>query len=382
MTPTEMVLTATSCTNTHCAMSVAQQLISQSRIWHAVDVMDAKQMEESSAKASTIPRQRRAMIRKFGKDTLSAQIPSVAGVLGWSRRPGAIAPSADTPANLLLLQALSFRRQSRKGFQSLQKDAAPDMKASLWEQEISDALRLGKGTFVPSDEDEKTEHDNSKRAALKKEYELLCYSGDKSTLRNINWSKAGPAYQSPSASGPGNKSAPGPLVVDKPDLRCAAIPGIPDSENKTSSNPSGSASQPGYFVGKPSQNSSATVNTSHDSGDAMQGPAQTGQMATTQPAFQNGALTYDQPPFGNPFAKVSGSQAQPVPNIDGSPQIQSFANMGGPPPQTQPDANMDNTDGPPPHAQPVANTVDHHLLGAPPPSPAANTVDHHFLKFK
>lgn len=464
MTPTEMVLTTTSCTNTHCAMSVAQQLISQSRIWHAVDVMDAKQMAESQAEAPSIPRQHRARIRKFRRHTESAPIPQVAGVFGRSVRQGARAPNADTRENLLLHQALYFRRQSMNAIQSLQKHVPPDEKAFFWHREINNALGFGVATYVPSIEDANTVHDNSETAALEEEYRVLCYSASGQDLPTLVWSPGGHAHQSTSAVSQldtGHASIhpveSGRTPVNSSSaVNSAVIPDIPDTENQSSSNLSGSAALPGYFFGGPSPNSSATFDNGHDSGDVMQGysddpgqdssgfaqtptyvppgqqplpgqfplpqqhlgygfpaqeptvdpssstgptvpnhnyfgnsspsehlgvPLQTGQMAATQPAFQNSALTYNQPPYaaGNSFADVTGSRAQafvnmigplpphaqPAVNMNGLPQIQQFANMPGLPPHAQPVANVD---GPPhPHAQPVAD------MGRPPPQ--AHSVD-------
>lgn len=60
MTPIEMVLAARSCPTLDCSMSVAQQLIAQSRVWHALDVMDEQQSVKGKAPATTIPRRQRA----------------------------------------------------------------------------------------------------------------------------------------------------------------------------------------------------------------------------------------------------------------------------------------------------------------------------------
>lgn len=185
MTPTEMVLTATSCTNVRCAMSVTQQLIYQSKIWHAVDILDERQMEETQAPAAAVPRQQRAKIRKAGALSMSAPVPPVAGNFD---RPGARAPDANTPANLLLHQALSDRQRRMEEVRNLRQHQAPDGGASFWDSEFSDALGFGKTMCVPSDEDENTGHDNSKRAVLAEEYRVLCSFGDASNPQENPWS--------------------------------------------------------------------------------------------------------------------------------------------------------------------------------------------------
>lgn len=487
ITPTEMVLTTTSCTNIHCAMNVAQQLISQSRIWHAVDVLDAKQMEKSRAEAPMIQRQQRGLIRKHGKVTLSAHIPPISGIYGYSNRPGAVAPKAGTPENLLLRQALSSRRQSMKAVQNI-KHAAPDEKASLWDQELKTALDFGAAIYEPSEEDKNTKHDNNQHAAVENEYVVLGYPGAARNLANLDWvpesERRSAEFLQLSASRSISRSNTGESVpasrrkrkasgqtpieststsamsqldtdhasIHPPEsgrtpgnsssaVNSASIPGVADTENISSSNASGSASQPGHSVANPSQHSSAPVNAGHSSGrpgtlprlreylnfllndsnrsaralryiqprqrplrwqtpltqqqpgfglptsEPTPGPSsntgrtapdqdsfgqnslsehrglppETGQMAATQPAFQDNALAYGQPQYaaGNSFSGVSGFHSQPIANVDGPPPplAQPFSNMGGPP-QIQPFATVYGP--PPPHTQPVAD------MGEPP----------------
>lgn len=194
MTSTEMTLTAISCTNLRCAMNVAQQLIYQLGIWHAVDIMDEKQMEESQAQAPT-PWADRAVIRKFDKGTVTAApVPLVAGLTNSSEQPAARAPMIRTPANMLLHQALSYRRRRTQEFRVLRKDIAPDRRASIWDEEISNALGSERNMFVPSDEIGDTEHDSRRRAAHADEYMVFIASTPAQVLRPLSWSHARDAF--------------------------------------------------------------------------------------------------------------------------------------------------------------------------------------------
>lgn len=268
VTPTEMVLTATSCTNVRCAMSLTQQLIYQSKIWHAVDILDARQMEEAHALAATVPRQQRAVIRKAGAVPMSAPIPPVAGNFDG---PGARAPDANTPANLLLHQALSERQRRMEEVRHLRQHQAPGGGASFWDSEFSDALGLGKTMYLPSDEDENKGHDNSKRAVFADEYRVLCSFGDASNLQENPWS----AMRQAGSPGPETQSAPGPVVVDRPASKPrlmseGLLPGVVQpaaavaapKRKRSPTSPQGRKN--------PRQYGSAPTGTSHDSEDAAQ----------------------------------------------------------------------------------------------------------------
>lgn len=338
MTPTEMVLTATSCTNVRCAMSATQQLIYQSKFWHAVDILDARQMEEAHALAATVPRQQRAMIRKAGAVPMSAPIPPVAGNFD---RPGARAPDANTPANLLLHQALSDRQRRMEEVRHLRQHQAPGGGASFWDSEFSDALGLGKTMYLPSDEDENKGHDNNKPAVLADEYRVLCSFGDASNLQENPWS----VMRQAGSPGPETQSAPGPVVVDRPAskprlmseglapgvVRPAAAVAAPKRERSPTSP---------QRRKNPRQHGSAPTGTSHDSEDAAQRSFDTAPASgpSGQQPFQsylhNANLPhgrmYDHPI--NSSAGVFGFHPQPVASDWGGPHpTNPFANTGGPP---------------------------------------------------
>lgn len=210
ITPTEMVLTATSCANIGCTMSVAQQLIHQSNVWNAVDLMDAAQMAEHHIEAANTPLQQRAIIRRSGSGgPQSRPIPPVAGSSNSPLQQWPRIPDAYTPANLLLRRALSARRQNMR--QARDSGQLTDKKA-FWRQEINNALiSMQRAIYLPAPESQNMDNfDNRNQAALETEYAMLCCPDD--TPPSLPWSEAGGPHQSGSlqASGSGMIPAPGP----------------------------------------------------------------------------------------------------------------------------------------------------------------------------
>lgn len=208
MTPTEMVLTATSCANIGCTMSVAQQLIQQSNVWNAVDLMDAAQMAEHHIEAANTPLQQRAIIRRSGSGCpRSRPIPPVAGSSNSPLHQWPRIPDAHTPANLLLRRALSSRRQDMR--QARDSGQLTDTEA-FWRQKINNALISSqRALYLPAPESHNmVNFDNRNQAALEAEYAMLCCPDD--TPPSLSWPEAEGPHQSGSLQASGSGIIPGP----------------------------------------------------------------------------------------------------------------------------------------------------------------------------
>lgn len=323
ITPIELFSTAKFCTNQECAMSLAQQLIRQSEIWHAVDILDMKLTEESEelkAGAPTIPQRSRASIRKFerGGSTLSAPIPPVAEDLNYPDYLLPRVPDAGTPANLLLHQALSERQQLMDKVRVNRGDGAMHRPASFWDQKIDEALEFREDTYDPS----RTlryilgSYDNSQQAAKRPQYAVLCCPGDITNIHNFSWYEAVygdrsatpriPALRAKAAPGPnpgGSSSAPAFGPSSEPPLPQEPQPPEQQSlwpvySHGATAGPLGqpllppSAVFPAYGA---TANPSSTTGTGFPNQDSFDHgspskywgmPLQTGQMPGTQPALE------------------------------------------------------------------------------------------------
>lgn len=113
-TPIEAVRTGKSCDDIYCHMNVAQQLIVQSQIWHAVDIMDMEQIEENHAQRPENSRMERArIIQTHGRDE-SAETPLISNLTRTYPTGGLDAPEANTEANMFLLRALGHPSKAQK----------------------------------------------------------------------------------------------------------------------------------------------------------------------------------------------------------------------------------------------------------------------------
>lgn len=302
MTPIEMVLTARSCPNLDCSMNVTQQLIAQSRIWHVVDLMDAAQMAEHQAPATSVPRRERAKIEYLSGDSSKIEpIPPIAGGSNSSIGQWPSIPTADTPANFLLHR---FRREFRHlmEFQRRQSNKVED-KTAFWRQQMNAALDLvGRAIYRPSKPYKSKEPiNNGTRAATDEDYAMLCSDQppyllwpearhtDQSNLPQASRSQSTPdptsgskrkaSSQSPVASRstpPGSqlKSGhayfgilkPGPAPVDSSLAAGSSVASPPsNTSNAASTNTYGLAHPPDMNVRYPSQFNSAPVDNDHNS---------------------------------------------------------------------------------------------------------------------
>lgn len=305
MTPMEAVRTGKSCDQMYCPMNVAQQLITQSQTWHAVELMDMEQIEGHQAQPPENSRTRRARIINTDERDEPAEIPSVATLR--RTQPPAVpdAPEANTEANKLLLLALNNRRKLKNGILYLVNGRSPAPR-SFWEGQIRKALASVKGIYQATSEDYigmNLPLDNSKRAALEEEYAELCCPGDVSTIQEFSSSQAGHAHQSgfQQASGSETTSAPASGRKRKAssqfpvsstsesagsqlDSGSASFPPLrprptqvnpfpaasnsmvlPPPSTSAALNNYGSASQPGHHVGDLSQSNSAPAGIDRDS---------------------------------------------------------------------------------------------------------------------
>lgn len=304
MTPIEMVLTARSCPTLDCSMNVTQQLIAQSRIWHAVDVMDEQQRVEHQAPATSVPRWERAKIEYLSGDSSKIEpIPPIAGGSNSSIGQWPSIPTADTPENFLLHR---FRCEFRQAMESKRHQSNKiEDKTAFWGKQMNAALDLvGRAIYRPGKLYKSAEPiNNGTRAATDEDYAMLCSdqppyllwpdarradqsdlpqaSGSQNMPDPTSGSKRKASSQSPVASRstptgsqlePGHASSrplqPRPTPVDF-SLAAGSSVALPPSNtsNVASNNTYGLADPPDYHARYPSQSNSASV----DIGDNSEG---------------------------------------------------------------------------------------------------------------
>lgn len=174
ITPTEAVLIKKSCGNLECPMNVTQQLLTQSRIWFMVHLMDREDIVKHQAQA--LPENswmNRTYIRSTESGDKLAHVPPVADCRNPQVAVGPQPPVAGTQANAHLHWAIHCCRMVKNRLPNL---SHPNFKPRVsWDDFFEIAKRYVEDGYRPTEVDLSLPIDNRKRAAVTEvEYATLC----------------------------------------------------------------------------------------------------------------------------------------------------------------------------------------------------------------
>lgn len=191
ITPTEAVLIKKSCDNPECGMNVAQQLITQSKILHIVDVMDREDIVAHQAQA--LPESswmKRAYIRSRESGDRLSHVPAVADCRDPQVAVGIQPPGAGTTANAFLHHAINMRRTIRNRLPDLSHPNFLKSRDS-WDRFLRVATREAESRYhaAKASELHLLLHNGKRAAVTEVEYATLCTQADPQpqiTLADIN----------------------------------------------------------------------------------------------------------------------------------------------------------------------------------------------------